>query len=89
MTAPAQLSLALDTPAPAGAPRPAHPGHRYEANRDSKEVCRRCGIERRHAPTGRRKGFRVEWRVLVDGKWEWTTAVPPCVVTDRPARRPR
>jgi hypothetical protein len=94
MTSLAQLSLALDpTPAPTGAdPTPApppRPTHRYAVNSDRKVICKRCTTERRQSPTGRRGGFLFEWRVLVEGKWNWTTDCPPCVPADRPARRCR
>lgn len=94
MTSLAQLSLALDPPAPDGgdalpAPPPSHPTHRYAANSDKKVICKRCTTERRQSPTGRRGGFQFEWRVLVEGKWVWTTDCPPCVTSDRSARRRR
>lgn len=57
----------------------ARPTHRYGKDAKGKVVCSRCTTERRESDTGMRKGFRREWRVLVDGQWRWVTECPPCL----------
>lgn len=90
---PTQLVLTLEsataasTDTASAAPPPEVPHHRYQKNGDGKVICRRCTVERREAPTGRRQGFQREWRVLVEGQWTWTTACPPCLPAETTTRR--
>lgn len=57
--------------------------HRYRRTGDGSKVCKRCGVEQRDAPTGRKGGFATEWQVRVNGQDVWTRECPSCVAPKR------